>query len=144
MFRRCRRNTWPSPPLGRARLKSSNIGLASAVTSTLEGLMSWCNTPQSWAYWSASARRAPHHAIAWANDRPRSASRPSARGLARTDAPSSSSTASKSAPVFAERVVRLGKQVSQRDSAEKGHAEQMKARDDVDVIRVDRDNVRVL
>ena len=27
-------------PLGRARLKSSNIGVASAVTSTLEGLMS--------------------------------------------------------------------------------------------------------
>ena len=39
---------------------------------------------------------------------------------------------------------RGGQDVSQRDPAEIGHAEQMKARDDVDVIRVNRDDVRVL
>ena len=62
----------------------------------------------------------------------------------RAGVPSSSRAASNSAPVFAERVRGDGKTSASVSSAEIGHAEQMKARDDVDMIRVNRDDVRVL
>ena len=135
---------WARPPGvsssktgSRARLKSSSIGMPSAVTSTFDGLMSRCRTPRSWAWSRASASRAPHQAIALRYVRFARASRPVERGrrrrLCRLEPVE---RAARTSPSRGRLHLAVGQDPRQGDAPEIGHAQQMQARRRVDPVGI--------